>query len=283
MMRMRRLKRNGEWFREEVKKKEVKKKEVKNKEYPPSLKLWWTKEVKNIMNIQYFKDGLSLAEFSGSMIMTEIQKKKDLLLCAATGESPAATYEFLSARCNEMNTSQVRLVKLDEWGGVPMSNEFTCEQFIQRYIAGPLKIRNENYISFNSEASDPAQEANRVQKILEQQGTIDVCVLGLGMNGHLAFNEPADFLFPFCHVANLSPLSRQHKMAKGMPTPPKYGLTLGMGNILSSKKIILIISGAQKKEVTGRFLRKIVTPQLPATFLWLHPDVTCCITEDLIK
>lgn len=118
---------------------------------------------------------------------------------------------------------------------------------------------------------------------MQTQAPIDLCILGLGKNGHIAFNEPGDTLHPYCHVAQLSPESMQHTMAQTMQTQPTYGLTLGMADILSAKKIILLITGSNKKSAIEKLLQSNLTTHLPASLLWLHPDVDCLIDENSLS
>jgi len=102
------------------------------------------------------------------------------------------------------------------------------------------------------------------------------------MNGHLALNEPAEYLQPFCHKAELSEQSLRHPMASEMQIKPAYGLTLGMADIFCSKMIIILINGQQKKRMVSKFLSKKITSLVPASFLWLHPNVICLIEKDAL-
>ena len=116
-----------------------------------------------------------------------------------------------------------------------------------------------------------------MQAELAKAGPIDCCVLGLGINGHLGFNEPAEYLHPGCHIARLSPTTLQHTMVGDMTSRPSYGLTLGMADILQAKMVLILISGSSKKEITREFLSERVTAELPASFLWLHPNAVCLL------
>ena len=216
------------------------------------------------------------------IILQEIRKDKDLLLCTATGGSPTKTYELLGQEFQLQAElfSGLRIIKLDEWGGIPLDEPGTCETYLQKHVLQPLQIPEERYTGFNSDPKNVDEECERVQEKLRKEGPIDLCILGIGMNGHIAFNEPAGFLDPFCHRAELSEMSLQHKMASGMQTKPTYGLTLGMADILHSKMILILISGAQKKEIVKKFLAKKISSSVPASFLWLHPNVICLIDSN---
>lgn len=126
-------------------------------------------------------------------------------------------------------------------------------------------------------SGEPEAECERIQQILDQKGPIDICILGIGMNGHIALNEPAPSLHTNCHVAHLSQKSLQHPMIAGDTEKPGYGLTLGMANIFQSRLIILLINGIKKREITQAFLEQKISTELPASLLWLHPNVICLI------
>lgn len=155
--------------------------------------------------------------------------------------------------------------------------------FLQENLLQPLQITPDRYFAFESNPDIPQQECNRMQEVINKQGPIDICVLGLGRNGHIGFNEPADSLHPYCHVATLSPESMQHAMATAMHTKPTYGMTLGMRDILNAKKIILLITGNHKRQVLEQLLKQEISTQLPASFLWLHADVECLIDAEVMK
>ena len=176
--------------------------------------------------------------------------------------------------------SQFTVLKLDEWGGIPMDHPGTCESYLRNYFVGPLQIPEDRYIAFQSDPENPEAECERIQQILDQKGPIDICILGIGMNGHIALNEPAPSLHTNCHVAHLSQKSLQHPMIAGDTEKPGYGLTLGMANIFQSRLIILLINGIKKREITQAFLEQKISTELPASLLWLHPNVICLIDRE---
>lgn len=237
------------------------------------------------MKINYYADYQQMSEQAKALILNTLQLKKDSLLCAATGNSPRLTYQLMADAYEQQPAlfEQLRILKLDEWGGVAMEDPQTCEVFLQEYLLKPLHINKARYFAFQSNPADPEEECNKMQTIMQTQAPIDLCILGLGKNGHIAFNEPGDTLHPYCHVAQLSPESMQHTMAQTMQTQPTYGLTLGMADILSAKKIILLITGSNKKSAIEKLLQSNLTTHLPASLLWLHPDVDCLIDENSLS
>lgn len=238
-----------------------------------------------MMNVTYCADYEAMSRQAATLFVSEITKKKNLLLCAATGNSPTGLYEQLARRAvaHPAVFEQLRLIKLDEWGGLPEHAPETCEFYLQKKLVAPLRISPERYISFQSNPIDAAEECCRIQAELDNVGPIDVCVLGLGKNGHLGFNEPSAFLHPHCHIAQLSEQSLQHSMVQSAAHKPLFGLTLGMKDILSSKKIILLISGTEKEEAVKQLFSEKITTELPASLLWLHNNVECLVDQQAVR
>ncbi len=231
------------------------------------------------MRITHCRSYQEMSDMAASLVLEELVKKPGLLLCAATGNSPEGLYRELvrTAGKDKSLFDQIRILKLDEWGGVPAYYPVTCEFFLKKKLLEPLDISEDRYITFASDPEDPEAECQRIRSALEKEGPIDICILGLGRNGHLGLNEPSPELELYCHVAELREDSLQHTMIASLERKPIYGLTLGMKEILSSRMIILLLSGKEKKEVTEKFLSGKVSTELPASLLHLHPRVECLL------
>jgi galactosamine-6-phosphate isomerase len=232
------------------------------------------------MEIFKYTTEAEMASKVSQLVVEEVQQNPDLLVCIAAGGSPTSSYKALVKRKSEFSCEHLRILKLDEWWKVPMDHPGTCENYVQQHIINPLGIENNRYVGFDSNAENPDDEIDRIQTFLDNNGPIDVCFLGLGMNGHIALNEPSKELQPFCHIANLSNKSQQHDMLANMDTRPTNGLTLGVANILQSKLIVMIINLKDKKEIAEAFLSGKITTDVPATLLWLHPNVKCFLCEE---
>jgi len=233
------------------------------------------------MQITYCSSYGEMSKLAASLIREEVEKNPGLLLCTASGSSPEGLYKEMAKTAGVQKAlfSQMRVLKLDEWGGIPENHPVTCEYFLRLKLLDPLGIPAERYISFHSNPEDPDGECMRIRSKLKTEGPIDICILGLGANGHLAFNEPASKLNPFCHVATLTQESLQHPMIASLEQKPSYGLTLGMKEILDSRRIIMLVSGFGKKKIAEKFLEGKVSTELPASFLWQHPRVECLIEQ----
>jgi galactosamine-6-phosphate isomerase len=212
----------------------------------------------------------ALSAAAAELIYRRIQEKPSLLLCLATGSTPTRTYELLATRPKSL-FSEARVLKLDEWGGIPMTSPATCETYLRKILIDPLDLST-RYTAFQSQPADPVAECARIGRWLEQNGPIDLCILGLGLNGHLGFNEPASALHDRAHIATLSQESLQHSMVQNLPTKPSYGLTLGIADILDSREIVLLVSGPSKAEPLRRALQTAVDSHFPASYLTTHAN-----------
>jgi len=237
------------------------------------------------MIVERFKDYTSLSNYASDVVISEINKKKDALICAATGNSPIGLYKQLVSKSLDDGNfcKDLRIIGLDEWGKIPANHPITCEYYLKTKLINPLVIPEERTILFKTDPNHPFEECSRIQFELDSQGPIDICILGFGKNGHLGFNEPGPFLEPHTHVADLSVESMQHSMLESANVQPAYGLTLGIKDILSSRKIILLVTGSNKCSVTEDFLEGKISPKLPASFLWLHDNVECLIDENVFS
>lgn len=225
-----------------------------------------------------YEQGSALA---ADWLRRALRGKSDLLLCAATGHSPARAYALFagSLMARGEPRSGLRLLKLDEWGGLSMQDPATCEVCLQKLLVGPLGLGADRFIAFQSDAASPELECRSIAAWLEENGPADVCLLGLGINGHLGFNEPADELPPGCHVARLTEETLSHPTLTLTRQRPGYGLTLGMRDILASRTILLLVFGPRKAAQLERLFAGGISTRFPASFLMLHPRVVCICDE----
>jgi putative deaminase/isomerase len=226
------------------------------------------------LQIRVASDYKAMGEEAAKFLLAEIKQKPNLLLCASAGGTPNHTYESLArayARQPRM-FGKLKVIQIDEWGGLPRRSPASCEADLRLKLLSPLHIDADRFVRFRSDATEPEVECRRVTKWLAVNGPIDICILGLGLNGHVAMNEPASAANPRAHVAKLARSSRRHGMLRELARKPTYGLTLGLGEILQSKRILLLVSGKKKQTALRRLMIPKVTSRFPASFLWLHPN-----------
>lgn len=217
------------------------------------------------------------------IVRSEIESKPDLLFCVASGGSPSGLYAEMVNHQNQ-NTefcSQLKAVKLDEWGGLEHGSTFTSEHDVQIKFIQPLGISEDRYLTLDPFTQDPVGDCDRMKAELEKS-PVDICILGIGVNGHIALNEPSEKLQLGFHVADLAESTLNNGMIKALNQPPTFGMTMGVGEIMRSRKIILFIAGSGKKEAFQKLLKEEITTQFPASILWLHPNVDVLVDESAI-
>jgi len=219
-----------------------------------------------------------LSDYTAEMMIQCIKEKPNALICLASGGSPEKAYRLFAQRVQNENTdiSKARFLKLDEWLGVDGSDPSTCEFYIQSLLIKPLNIQDDRYISFNSNSS-PEKECERISEYLQKNGPIDLCILGMGKNGHIGLNEPADILEPYTHIATLQAKTKTHELLTHTSSKLDKGLTIGMQNIIASNKVLFLVSGSEKEDAWEQFKQGLITPQVPCSFIWLHKNVICAV------
>jgi galactosamine-6-phosphate isomerase len=221
-----------------------------------------------------FADHEAVSRFAADWLANHLREQPTALLCLASGETPTRTYSLLAERGRSEPSlfSRCRILKLDEWGGLPITDPATCDQNLRTALIGPLGLEKQ-YVAFDSQPADAHAECARIAKWLDQNGPIDTSVLGLGVNGHVGFTEPAEYLEPHAHVAELSAASLAHAMLAKSSSRPTYGLTLGLADLLQSQHVLLLVTGAGKRAPLERLLSGQLTTQFPASVLQIHPRV----------
>ncbi len=238
--------------------------------------------VYTFMKIHYCKDYNEMSRLGADMVHAEVEIKPDLLFCAASGNSPAGLYELMEEKHTNSHGffDWMKVIKLDEWVGLSNDSTFTSEYDIQTKLLKKLGIEDDRYLSFQVEAEDPESECKRIQTEIEDTGGIDICILGIGINGHIALNEPADLLQADCHVANLHTVTLASGMIEKVGIPLKQGMTMGIGNIMDARMVILFFTGKGKKAALDLFLERKIRTDLPASLLWLHPNAHVIVDKN---
>ncbi len=220
-------------------------------------------------------DHEAVSQRAADWVVERLRQKPAALLCLATGSTPLRTYALLAERgaAEPRLFAQCRVINLDEWGGLAPDDPASCGRSLRASLITPLAL-SDRYIEFNGQAADPAAECARIAAWLAQHGPIDACVLGLGLNGHLGFNEPAESLQPHAHVATLSEASLDHVMIQGAARRPPHGLTLGMADLLNAKEALLLVTGPSKRGPLARLVTPRISTAFPASLMQLHPAAT---------
>jgi galactosamine-6-phosphate isomerase len=236
------------------------------------------------MHFHYFSDFESMSIKGFDLVKGEIDQTPDLLFCVASGGSPSGTYAQLVAHKQQHPSfgSQLRVIKLDEWGGLEPGSTFTSEEDVQRKFVQPMQISSDRYWTLDPYTDSPAQACADLEAVLQREGPLDICILGIGVNGHIALNEPGDVLQLPVHVSELADTTLNNGMLKSLNQPPSFGMTLGLRAILQSKLVLLFIAGSGKKEAFAALTQENVRTSFPASFLWLHPNVQVLVDKNAV-
>lgn len=236
------------------------------------------------MEIRKFSNLEKLSDFCSELIANEINKKPSFVLGLATGSSPVKTYERLinKVKQNQVSFSKVKTVNLDEYVGLDESNENSYRFFMNDNLFNHIDIDKKNTFVPNGKAQDLEIECQAYEKNIAALGGIDLQVLGLGDNGHIGFNEPAQAFIPFTHVVDLTQktIEANSRFFESADQVPKQAITMGIKSIMSAKKILLIVNKKEKNEILNLALTGNIHPEIPASILQLHPDLVVAMIED---
>jgi glucosamine-6-phosphate isomerase len=208
-------------------------------------------------------------------IMEQVRKKPDSILCLAGGDTPLGTYERMvdAVKSGKVDLSQCRFVGLDEWVGLGEENPGSCISYLNRHLFQPLGIKKENIVFFDAKAEDLTAELTRINEFLRSYGPIDLSLLGVGVNGHIGFNEPFASLESEAHIVDLDETTQEvgKKYFNGGSTTSQ-GISLGMKQLLESKIVIVIANGPTKAEAVEALRKGKYNPSKPVTALNNHPN-----------
>lgn len=233
-----------------------------------------------MLQSKHFSGHEAVSQYAAQWLCKLLSEQPEALLCLATGSTPLRTYEILAERgaADPGLFSRARVINLDEWGGLPPGDPGSCDRHLRATLVEPLGLAA-RYVSFASQPPDPAAEAARIAAWLREHGPIDASLLGLGLNGHIGFNEPADYLEPHAHVARLSEASLGHAMIRSGGARPSFGLTLGMADLLQSQHILLLVTGESKRGPLQQLMSGRITTAFPASLLHTHRRATLLYDE----
>lgn len=230
------------------------------------------------MNIYVKKDYNELSRAAAEEIKQVVGKKPDCLLGLATGNTPIGIYRELVSmyRRKEIDFSRVRAMNLDEYFGISLNHPGTCNTYLEDHFYRYINIRRDNIFRLNSEAKSGEDEGSRYEEIIGKIGGIDLLILGIGLNGHLGFNEPGTSFESPTHTVNLTDITKQcnYQLFGTVDKMPEYGITMGLKTIMKAGKCILMASGEKKSKIIFKALKEPVTTEIPASILQLHHNVS---------
>lgn len=234
------------------------------------------------MKIYKVKDYQELSRKAANIIAAKMILKPDFVLGLATGSSPIGTYDNLVRMYEDgdLDFSTVTTVNLDEYKGLDGSNEQSYRYFMNEHLFNRVNVPLENTYVPDGTQADSAKACSAYNEILHRVGPADLQLLGLGHDGHIGFNEPADAFSDETICVDLEEVTIQanKRFFESEADVPRQAYTMGIGTIMRAKTVLVVVSGEDKADILNQVINGPVTPKVPGSILQFHPD--CIIVAD---
>jgi glucosamine-6-phosphate deaminase len=235
------------------------------------------------MTIQIGIDYNEMSRAAADLVVEQVKNKPRSLICFPSGESPAGMFKYLveDVKAGKVDFSECYFVGLDEWVGLGKDDDGSCTQFLLEHFFVPAKISLDKTMFFDAKAADLDASCRAMDDFIQLHGSLDIMVVGIGMNGHIGLNEPGTDFDLYAHHAPLDPvtISVGQKYFK-QQTQLTEGITLGLKHLQDAKVPVLIASGRKKAEIVEKALKDDITEQLPATIFQKLPAAIIFLDED---
>ena len=224
-----------------------------------------------------------LSRKAANLISAQVLSKPDCVLGLATGSSPVGAYKVLIERCakGDLDFSEVTTVNLDEYVGLDGTNDQSYRYFMNKNLFDHINIdKNKTFVP-NGLAEDYNAECEEYDARVKALGGIDLQLLEIGFDGHIGFNEPDSCFTKSTHVVDLheSTIQANARFFENEADVPRQAVTMGMMCIMQARKVVLIANGAGKKDIVEKAFFGPITPEVPASILQLHPDLTVIFSQ----
>lgn len=229
------------------------------------------------MRIIEAKDYADMSRKAAAVIAAQIVTKPDCVLGLATGSTPIGTYDRLVEMYNQgdLDFSGISTANLDEYKGLDRQNDQSYYYFMHKHLFDRVNVDAERTNVPNGMEPDSDKESARYEELIASLGGVDLQLLGIGHNGHIGFNEPAECFDKTTHCVDLaeSTIEANKRFFASADDVPKQAYTMGIGTIMAARKILVIASGEDKAEIVAKAFFGDVTPQVPASILQMHQNV----------
>lgn len=237
----------------------------------------------NGLTVRRFASPLGAARALARDIATCVTAHPDLVLGLPTGRTPMPLYRRLALlyRRGDVDFARATTFNLDEFVGVAPDDPHSYRAFMEREFFGRVNFDPRRIHFLDGTARDVEGECRAYERAIARAGGIDLVLLGLGRNGHIGFNEPADGLIATTHRVRLTPATRRSNAAlfADRHHVPREALSMGMATILRAKRIVMLATGAAKADAVRKLVSGRITPRLPASFLQLHSCAEVWVDE----
>ncbi|HHX22897.1 MAG TPA: glucosamine-6-phosphate deaminase [Thermoanaerobacterales bacterium] len=237
------------------------------------------------MQIFIEKDYSAMSKKAAQIFAESIQEKPNLVLGLATGSTPIGTYKELIRMHREegLDFSEVITFNLDEYYGLTPNDKQSYNYFMYDNLFNHINIKAENVHIPDGKVSDIEDYCRKYDEEIEKIGGIDIQLLGIGVNGHIGFNEPDAQLIAGTHLTDLTEdtIRANSRFFDSPDQVPTKAITMGLGSIMKAKKIVMLVSGKNKAEIMAKLLNNdTISTMNPASFLLIHPNATIIMDEE---
>lgn len=235
------------------------------------------------MNVLIYDTEEQIGIAAGNYMCGQVLAKSNSVLGLATGSTPLKPYNHMIQLYQQgaVDFSQVTTFNLDEYCKLDVKDENSYHSFMHKNLFDHINIPEENIHFLNGNAEDLEAECAAYEERIKAAGGIDIQLLGIGSNGHIAFNEPSDSFQRWSHVVALkeSTIQDNSRFFKSIDEVPTHAVTMGIGSIMQAKRILIIALGENKAKAIKQLIDGHVTPACPASVLQFHTDVTLMLDK----
>jgi glucosamine-6-phosphate deaminase len=239
------------------------------------------------MELLVVKNYEEMSKKAASIIASQVVIKPQSILGLATGDTPLGMYKELVEKYNrnEVDFSKVKTFNLDEYYGLEKENSQSYYYYMMNNFFKFINIDKNNVNVPKGTSDDVEEDCLNYEKKIKEAGGIDIQVLGIGVNGHIGFNEPNVNFEAQTHLVELDEktIKSNARFFNSIDEVPKKAISMGIKTILQSKKIILLATGESKAEAIYNTLYGKISPEIPSSILQLHQDVTIILDEEAAK
>lgn len=235
------------------------------------------------MRIIRTKNYDEMSRKAAAIIAAQVIHKPNCVLGLATGGTPVGTYKNLVEwyKSGDLDFSEVSTVNLDEYRGLPREHRESYWSFMHRNLFDHVNIPQDRINLPDGTNMDADAECKRYDAVIASMGGVDLQLLGIGHDGHIGFNEPCSEFPKMTHEVQLTEMTREanKRFFDSIDEVPTAAFTMGIGTVMAAKKIVMVITGADKAEILNKVFFGPVTPEVPGSILQFHPDVTLICDE----
>lgn len=241
-------------------------------------------ERKTDVNVVVTENYEEMSAAAANVIAEQLKAKPDSVLGLATGTTPIGLYAELVRACNagEISFANAQSFNLDEYRGLPGTHDQSYRYFMQDNLFDHVDIDVEKTHVPDGSMEDAQAACDAYEQAIAQAGGVDLQLLGLGHNGHIGFNEPCDSFPVTTHCVELteSTIQANSRLFDSADEVPREAYTMGIGTIMKARAILVVASGVDKAQIVRDAFFGPVTPQVPASVLQLHPNVTVVVDAE---